>query len=183
MGDSKFVPNLDSDQFDVIVKSSRAYKERSELTELWSKCKRQMFELTDRTKCIGLGNNGVTTYMSDNFTQEDCEYVSEWLKLKKLIAYNCRTFKTVVNGRNTYEIKLASAEQGKQAGITIEPEEYKGNTFFVTRGDYSPLLALVNENLKAAQTNAANDNQREMIEYYIKCFTEGNLEHHKDGTR
>lgn len=184
MGDTKFVPNLDTDQFDVIIKSSRAFKTQADIvSNLWNKCKEPIFYLNDRTKSLGLGDKGITTYFSDNCTSEDSDRVNEWLKLKKLDAYICRTFKTEVNGRTTYDIKLASVEQGESDGITIPAEEYKGNTFVVTRGDYSRLLALVNSNLAIAKKYAANNNQIQMIDQYIKSFAEGSLEAHKEGSR
>lgn len=184
MGDTKFVPNLNAEQFDVIVKASRAYKLHTDaINKLWSKSKKPIFDLTDRTKSLGLGDNGITTYFSDNCTQEDSDCVNEWLKLKKMDAYICRTFKTEVNGIKTYEIKLASVEQGEHKGITTPPEEYKGNQFVVTRGDYSSLLALVNSNLKMAKKYAANENQSQMIENYITSFGEGSLDAHKEGSR
>lgn len=184
MGDTKFVPNLEADQFDVIVKSSRAFKtQESAVSSLWSKTKIPIFYLTDCTKNLGLNGKGITTYFSDNCTEEDSDRVNEWLKLKKMDAYICRTFKTVENGRNIYDIKLASVEQGESKGITIPPEEHKGNTFTVTRGDYSQLLALVNSNLALAKKYAANDNQLQMIDQYIKSFAEGSLDAHKEGSR
>lgn len=184
MGDTKFVPNLSAETFDVIVKASHAFKLHTDAIEkLWSKTKNPIFHLADRTKSLGLGENGITTYFSDNCTQEDSDCVNEWLKLKKMDAYICRTFKTEANGVKTYEIKLASAERGEHKGITIPPEEYKGNKFVVTRGDYSSLLALVNSNLKMAKAYAANDNQSQMIENYITSFGEGSLDAHKEGSR
>lgn len=184
MGDTKFVPNLEVDQFEVIIKSSRTYKLQTDIIEeLWSKCKKPIFYLTERTKSIGLGDKGITTYFSDNCTKEDSDRVTEWLKIKKIIAYNSRTFKTEQDGRITYEIKLSSAEQEEKDGITIQPEECKGFTFVVTRGDYSPIMKLINENLAEAKKYAANDNQTHMIEHFIKSFNDGNINEHKEGSR
>lgn len=184
MGDTKFVPNLDVDQFELIVKSSKAYKTETDTLEgLWNKCKKPIFHLTDRTKSLGLADHGVTTYFSDNCSKEDSDFVNEWLKLKKIEGYICRTFKTEVDGKKTYEIKLASVETGPKEGITIDAEEYKGATFKITRGDYSQLLALVNEKLVHAKKYAANDNQVNMIDQYVRSFAEGSLEAHKEGSR
>lgn len=184
MGDTKFVPNLHADQFEIIVKSSQAYKQQFDIiSDLWSKCRKPIYHLTERTKCIGLANNGITTYFSDNCTKEDSDRVTEWLQSKKIIAYNCRTFKTEVGGSVTYEIKLASSEQGDKDYITMPPEEYKGAKFVVTRGDYASILSMVNKYLAEAKKYAANDNQANMIEHYIKSFAEGNINEHKEGTR
>lgn len=183
MGDTKIVPNLDVEKFEVIVKSSRAFKSQTDVSCLWSKCKVPIFHLTDRTKSLGLGDKGISTYFSDNCTDEDSDRVNEWLKLKKMDAYICRTFKTEVDGKKTYDIKLASVEQGDSDGITIPPEEYKGDTFGVSRGDYSRVLALVNSNLALAKKYAANENQVQMVDQYIKSFAEGSLGAHKEGSR
>lgn len=182
MGGTKIIPNLDVEKFDVIIKSSRAYKSQA-LDDLWAKCRKPIFHLTERTQSFGLGEKGVTTFFSDNCTQEDSDLVTEWLKFKKMDAYLCRTFKTVADGHKTFEIKLASVEQGDKDGITATPEQYKGSTFVVTRGDFSRFLSIINSNLALAKKYAANENQERMIEYYIESFNEGNLEAHKEGAR
>lgn len=184
MGDTKFIPNLDVDKFEAIVTGSQAYQSATkELAFLWSNCKKSIYNLTHRTKNFGFADDGITTYFSENCTQKDSDLVNDWLKLKKLDAYICRTFKITRDGRTTYEIKCASSETGDKAGITIPPEEHNGNTFVVTRGDYSQLLALVSENLAIAKDHAANANQVKMIEEYITSFQEGDLDAHKEGSR
>lgn len=71
MGDTKFLPNLNAEKFDVIIKASRAYKLQTDnMEKLWSKSKNSVYHLTERTKSLGLGENGITTYFSDNCTQE-----------------------------------------------------------------------------------------------------------------
>lgn len=65
----------------------------------------------------------------------------------------------------------------------MEKEKYKNAYFQVTRGDYSPLLSLVNENLSKAIEYAANDNEKNMLKHYINSFREGDLDEHKEGSR
>lgn len=184
MGDSKIVPNLDEDQFRKIIFASKAFENgQTKIESLWNRCRHGIFLLNERTKNLGLCPEGVTTYFSDNCTEDDSNLVNEWLKLKKMEGYICRTFKTVDGGVTTYDIKLASVNDGDRIGITIPPEEYKGCTFKITRGDYSKLLKLVNDNLSIAQKYVSNSNQREMLSHYIKSFTEGSLDEHKEGSR
>lgn len=184
MGDTKFIPNIDVETFEKILKTSNAFKtEQNAIEHIWSKCKIPIFQLTDRTKSLGLASDGITTYFSDNCTKQDSDLVNEWLKFKKIEGYICRTFKSVINGQSTFDIRLASVETGSKEGITHEKEEYKGNLFKVSRGDYSELLKLVNENLLIAKNHAANENQVKMIDQYVRSFKEGSLDAHKEGSR
>ena len=50
-GDSKFVPNMEEERMEMLVKASKAYKTNPELMEkLWQSVKTQMFSLSDREK-------------------------------------------------------------------------------------------------------------------------------------
>ena len=143
-----------------------------------------MFSLNDNNKALGLKGEGITTYFSSNCTKEDADLVGEWMKSKKLEAYICRTFKTIdATGKANYEVRLASSKTGDANGITSPAEAYKGANFQVTRGDYSQLLKKVVEGLSEALRYAANENQRNMLEQYIKSFSEGSLDAHKEGSR
>lgn len=55
--------------------------------------------------------------------------------------------------------------------------------FVVTRGDYAPILKVINTNLTEAKKYAANEIQVQMIEHYIKTFSGGNINKHKNGSR
>ncbi|XP_077293457.1 dipeptidyl peptidase 3 isoform X2 [Arctopsyche grandis] len=184
MGDTKFIPNIPEDKFKTIVRSSKAYKNNPEhLENLWNLCHRQIYTLTDRLKSLGLGEKGISTYFSENCTMEDANLVAKWMRTKKMEAYISRTCKTFENGTPLYSIVLASVDKDPMPPITIEKESYDGALFQVVRGDYSPLLALVNQNLEQAIQYVANDNEKNMIKHYINSFQRGDLDEHKNGSR
>ena len=60
---------------------------------------------------------------------------------------------------------------------------FENADFVITAGDYNKLMAKVNENLSKALNFAANDNEKSMLECYIKSFRQGSLDAHKDGSR
>ncbi|XP_008549924.1 dipeptidyl peptidase 3 isoform X1 [Microplitis demolitor] len=191
-GDSKIIPNLPKDKYELIMKASKAYKQNSkELNDLWSKIKDSMYSLEGKVKSLGLGDKGITTYFSGNCTEEDAELVKEFMQSKNYEAYNNRCFKTVEyytesgqkKERNVYEIKLASLEENDDPKITLPAEIFKGSKFFISRGDYSKLFTAVIDNLTKAKEYAANDNEINMLDKYISHFKTGSLNDHKDGSR
>ena len=184
MGDSKIIPGLDETSFEKIVKCSKAYSALPEkINNIWNLSKNQIFSLNENNKALGLKGQGITTYFSSNCDKDDSDLVADWMKTKKFEAYICRTFKTIENEKTVYEIKLASVKTESDLTLTSTEEEFRGCLFKITRGDYSELLARVVDNLKAAKEFAANDNQKQMLENYVKSFIEGSLVAHKDGSR
>ncbi|XP_045493588.1 dipeptidyl peptidase 3 [Colias croceus] len=184
-GDTKFIPNLPDSTFELIVKSSKAYEnDTTHITKLWQNTHHAIYSIAPRLTSLGLADKGVTTYFSSNCTEEDSNLVNDWMKTKRIEAYICRTFKTTANdGLPLYTIHLASVEKSSKAPITMDKEKYKGAYFQVTRGDYSPLLKLVSDNLTKAIEYAANDNEKNMLKHYVNSFNEGDLNEHKEGSR
>ncbi|XP_026729416.1 dipeptidyl peptidase 3 isoform X1 [Trichoplusia ni] len=184
-GDTKFIPNLPKSCFELIVTSSKAFEDDPQhMMKLWQQTENFIYSTAPRLTSLGLSDKGVTTYFSCNCTEEDSNLVNDWMKTKCFEAYICRTFKTTADdGLPLYTIHLASVETSPKPPLTMEPEKYKGAYFQVTRGDYSPLLKRVNENLVMAREYAANDNEKNMLEHYIKSFKEGDLAEHKEGSR
>ena len=179
-GDSKIVPNITADAFEKIVKASAAHgKDSAAMEELWGSVKTPMYALSERERQLGLGEKGVTTYFSANCDQGDSDKINRYFKLRNLEGYINRALKTVDgNGKNVYEIRNAAVNRA-----VLSEEEFEDASFRVTTGDYSPLLALVNENLKKAAEFAGRDEEKAMLLGYVKSFEEGSLAAHKDGSR
>ncbi|XP_067877507.1 dipeptidyl peptidase 3 [Heterodontus francisci] len=189
-GDTKFVPNLPQEKLKALVWQSRAYKQNPKgMEDLWKMCSELMYSLDDRQKQLGLGSKGTTTYFSGNCDLADAELAQKFLDSKGISAYNTRLFKTEgADGKSLYEVRLASVikddasleqETDNKCGIT----EVDGVTFKVVRGDYSPLLKRVVENLEKAKCHAATPNVVKMLEQYIRCFRTGSIEAHKEGSK
>ncbi|XP_070578955.1 dipeptidyl peptidase 3-like [Ptychodera flava] len=190
-GDTKFVPNLPKEKFYCVIKSSAAYaKDAAGIEELWDACNHALYSLGDRERELGLGDKGITTYFSSNCTMQDAEKAQKLMNDKDISPYNTRLFKTVdANGAVIYEIRLASSLTTDESVEEVEKSNkcgtynFEGDTFKVTRGDYAPLMARMNDNLKLAKEHAANDNERDMLEHYVNSFTTGSVKAHMDGSR
>merc|ERR1719410_2353858 len=145
---------------------------------LWQSVKGPMFSLTDREKQLGLGEKGITKYFTPNCDLEDSQVINKFMKTKNLEGYISRVIKTSEAEKTVYEIRHAGVEDKE-----LYQEEFEGCLFKVTTGDYNDLLKNVVDNLELAMEHAANANEKNMIEQYMKSFTEGSLDRHKDGSR
>ncbi|XP_060679496.1 dipeptidyl peptidase 3 [Hemiscyllium ocellatum] len=189
-GDTKFVPNLPQEKFKALVWNSAAYKQKpGEIECLWRVCGQLIFSLDDRQKQLGLGEKGITTYFSGNCALKDAELAQKFLDSKDISAYNTRLFKTEgADGKLLYEVRLASVmkddvpaegESDNKCGVY----EFDGVMFRVVRGDYSPLMKRVAENLEKAKEYAASPNVVQMLGQYIRSFTTGSIDAHKEGSK
>jgi len=178
-GDSKFVPNLEKDRLELLMKSTKAYQDSpEEMDKLWSMVKGPLYSLTDQQKQLGLGQKGITKYFTPNCDQTDSELVNRFMKKKNLEGYINRVIKTKEDDRVVYEIRHAAVEDRE-----LYKEEFEGCVFKVTTGDYNELLDNVCKNLELAVKYAANNDEKEMLVEYVKSFREGSLDRHKDGSR
>ncbi|GFQ98093.1 dipeptidyl peptidase 3 [Trichonephila clavata] len=82
-GDTKFVPDLEKEKFVRLLKAT-TYGELfpQEMELILSSCLESIYSLNDNNRQLGFPHNGTTTYLSKNFTPEDNEIVTEFLKKK-----------------------------------------------------------------------------------------------------
>lgn len=178
------------EKLEKLVKLSKAWQsDKAAMEQLWSEVSEPLYSMRDSEKNLGFPPKGTTTYFSKNCTEKDGELVTTYLKKKGIEGYITRLFKEKVPGagdQDCYEIRYASVlstEDNEAAGHLGKDEMDNKSAVKFTRGDYAPLLKRTVENLKLAQENAANPNQREMLAKYIESFRVGSLDAHKDGSR
>lgn len=103
-----------------------------------------------------------------------------------LDAYNTRAFKDANTGE--YVIRFASSLGNND----MEERAYLGKIMHLTegqhkfrleRGDYSPIMKLLNKHLELAKKSARNETESKMIAEYLKHFNSGDLSEHKEGSR
>ncbi|GFR99722.1 dipeptidyl peptidase 3 [Elysia marginata] len=197
-GDTKFVPNVDKVKVERLIKASKAFQDNATLLQsLWDYVKDRMFSLDNGQAELGLGDKGTTTYYSANCTETDANIAQEFMTSKNISPYNTRLFKTKDpnSGVDVYEVRMAAVQSTKSEvpgytnGSVLGDFDFtpsgqeKVVKFKVTRGDYSPLMSMLVEELENAKEQAANDNERNMLVEYIKSFSTGSLPAHKDGSR
>ncbi|XP_073419365.1 dipeptidyl peptidase 3-like isoform X2 [Dendrobates tinctorius] len=190
-GDTKFVPTVPKEKLEKLLRASEAFTEDPEGMEaLWKMVEDGMYSLEPQERQLGLGDHGISTYFSANCTLEDAELIQKFLDSKSLSAYNTRLFKTQDDGgRTKYEVRLASVSKEGSGDASSDLSkvlgqfEFEGHEIRVTKGDYSPLLLRVRENLEKAKVYASNENQRKMLEEYGRSFQEGSIEAHKEGSK
>ena len=88
--------------------------------------------------------------------------------------YNNRLFK---RADGTLELRMASVESQPAQRI-----DFHDTAIEKTTGDYAPILSTVVRYLKKAQEYALNETEVKYLQEYINSFTDGDLQHHIDGS-
>uniref|UniRef100_A0A8C1NYL8 Dipeptidyl peptidase 3 n=1 Tax=Cyprinus carpio TaxID=7962 RepID=A0A8C1NYL8_CYPCA len=181
-GDTKFIPNLPKEKFKALVWESLAFKQSpGDMETLWGCCCEPLYSLEDKQKQLGLGEKGISAYFSGNCCLEDAEFAQKFLDSKVYCTLersgyyeNCVELMTQIQH---YHSLSAFSE------VCCGKHEFEDSVFSVKRGDYAFLMEKVCQNLEKAKDYAANENQKRMLEEYIRSFTCGSVEAHKEGSR
>ncbi|KAL5008870.1 hypothetical protein ScPMuIL_014451 [Solemya velum] len=195
-GDSKIIPNLPKEKFEMLVMcSAAAQADVVGIQKLWTAVRDNMFSLSDKQRELGLGKKGTTTYFSANCNAEDAKIAQEFMISKDLSPYNTRLFKVEdpQTKQATYQIRLASSEEGAgdvpDCGCILGDHQFKPEgseapiTFQISRGDYSKLMGLVADNLEKTRKYSSNELERSMLTEYIRSFRTGSIPAHKEGSK
>ncbi|MCL4128954.1 UNVERIFIED_CONTAM: hypothetical protein GTU68_000126 [Idotea baltica] len=181
-GDRKFIPVVEKEKLEKLIRSSKAYLEASDIMDTYlNGCLDAAYDLSETKKFLGLPEQGVTMYFTPNCTADDAAIVKEYLSSKNIEAWNTRLLKYEKNGETILDIRIASIENSSAEGITVATEEFQGHKICVSRGDYAFALRQMIKELEQAKAYA-NDLEVKMLDRYIESFTTGSVKSHKEGS-
>ena len=182
-GDSKFIPRIKSDAFAALAKTS------TEADKIYSTFKDDLYESKSTPRMhLGYPDQGhVSTYYPDSpdITRDQIDYISGFLKEKKLMPENTRLHQT---DSGDYDLLIASAVKDP-ATRDIDKDEYtlegplKDKKLRIVYGDYQTEMSKIARNLMEAKKNALNDEEDAMQADYVKAFHDGSMNAHKDSQR
>ncbi|CAD5120906.1 DgyrCDS9459 [Dimorphilus gyrociliatus] len=181
-GDTKIIPAIGFSEFEKIVKLSKAYEKETSITnEIWSNVKDHICSLTDKNQQLGFGDQGITTYYSQNCDAKDAEILQEFLETKKISPYNTRVVK---NKDGSYDIRIASVNESQSELMEFTTKSNQKINIRIVQGDYCDILKKTCNFLELArQTNFANEREKVMLRHYINSFKTGSIDEHKEGSK
>jgi len=169
-GDSKFIPALPRERFELFLNSCSA-----DVSDLWKEIGDRTYGLPVRQRQLGLGQEkGISTYYSANCEEGDAKFVQTFMDKIGLSPYNTRLFK---NEDGTLVIKVASAEK-----LETQTHEVEGKTILVEYGDHQYPMSLIAKNIQASIEHVANEHEEKMMECYVDSFANGSIDAHKAGS-
>ncbi|KAG5652743.1 hypothetical protein H0H81_003884 [Sphagnurus paluster] len=178
-GFTKILPRVSAEKFEAVVKNSQ---NTEKALGLWNDLKEHIYASTpDSSLFIGKRNLGHVSnyYLGEPITDEEVASVQAAAEALGIDVLNTRVVK---NDVDDFTLLVASAQTQPTVTHAIDHKSAKA-TLKVEYGDFSESLKAVNEALREAKKYAANDNQKEMIEGYIKSFDSGSIQDHKDGSK
>ena len=169
-GDTKFVPQLNADQFKKVYKASESYQVYSEKMDfLMEKIEKEVYTEEDPFARIGFRdeNNGTTSYYSSNVTKDDAKMIDDWCVEINVSPLNTRLFKT---GDNEYELRLASQYYSAEKTSYCKTYEKDGKKLTVVAQDFVDFMTTAANELRKAQDYATDGSQQEMVKSYVEHF-------------
>lgn len=176
-GDSKFVPRLSVEEFQLLVDSLK----NEQISALFDSVKRAIYSLDDKIAMLGSPEDGhVSGYYLNVVSKIEGEAVDAALAKHGIMPENIRVSKA---DDSHFVVHVASAFISNATGYypdKIEFEIQGGRKASLTFkfGDHSKEFAKIVENLEQAKKYAANDTQVKMLENYIASFMTGSMNCH-----
>jgi len=167
-GDRKFIPRISSKIFkqllQVLDNSSRYYNDLLE----------KIYDLRDEVKLLNYPSKGVTTYYSNNMTEDEISIINEYCISITLEQWNTRVTKV----KNNFVIHVASITKKE-----TKETNYKHLSISIKYGDFSEELSKVNKHLLGAKKFTRSQDQLLMLDSYIEHFQTGNVDSHKESQK
>ncbi|KAF8964677.1 aflatoxin-detoxifizyme [Flammula alnicola] len=180
-GFTKIVPRVDSDKFEAVITQSI---NSSKVVPLWKNLKDHIYAVSpESTLFIGKRNLGHVSnyYLGEPIDDDEVAAVQAAAEKLGVDVLNTRVMK---NGPNDFTLLVASADKAQPLAVhEIDINSGDKAKLQVQYGDFSEALTKVVDALKEAKKYTANENQTNMIEAYIKSFTTGSIQDHKDGSK
>ncbi|KAF7713068.1 Dipeptidyl-peptidase 3 [Penicillium ucsense] len=188
-GDSKFIPRISASALEALSSSA------SETKEAFKKANSTgggIYETSEQSLMhLGYPADGhMTTYYPDSptITKDEITAIGDLMEKKGLALENTRIRKT---SSGDFELLVASGvanppARDRDLGETDTFEmdgALKGKTLRLVFGDYQEQMAKIAHNIKLAEKNAANENQKKMLDAYALSFGAGSIEAFKESQR
>ena len=170
----KFFPEFNKSEsesqaiFENILKTSTRY---TEFSSIWQIIKCIIFDKSENVINIDLEEKeGKNCYYLGGIKKEQIKATDKLLLNKNISLSNTRLFYY-----NSQVITLI--------GSITEKQENCDNDIVLLYGEFAPFLKIITDNLKKAKEHTTKDAEGELIEDYIKFFTDGDIKYHKESQK
>ncbi|GLA82540.1 hypothetical protein AtubIFM56815_006725 [Aspergillus tubingensis] len=188
-GDSKFIPRLPVEALQALASATPKTKAAFDLANSTGG---GIYETDEQSRMhLGYPEGGhMTTYYPDSpsITKDEITAIGDLMEQKGLPLENTRLKKTE---SGDFELLIASGVSSPpvrdrdlgDADIFELDGKLKGKTLRLVFGDYREEMAKVAHSVKQAGLNAANENQKRMLDAYAMSFGSGSIEAFKESQR
>lgn len=188
-GDSKFIPRLPESALEALASVTPVTKAAFQKANGTGG---GIYETSEESMMLlGYPQGGhMTTYYLDapSITKDEITAVGDVMEKKGLALENTRLRKTA---SGDFELLIASGvshppardrDLGETEAFDLEGN-LKGKTLRLVFGDHQEEMAKVAHRIKQAERNAANENQKKMLDAYALSFGAGSIEAFKESQR
>jgi dipeptidyl-peptidase-3 len=166
----KFIPELDCDKFEEILKCSDKI---DEIRYIWDCIKGIVYDNSSHYKNIKLKeNNGINSYYLGDIKEEDIKNIDSFLIQNEVDVVNTRLM--MVN-QNKFAFLIACVEN--------RTEEFTEHGLIGYYGEFSAFLGKVSESFIKAREYSHNDVSSKMIDEYLEWLKFGKISNYKESQR
>jgi len=176
-GDKKFVPRIKPDE---MVRLVQILTDNSQTLQLFNNRVDKIYSLENNEKILGFPPNNTSHYFSNNLTEEEIKKVTKFMESINMEGWNTRLYK--LDGPQPLYMILVASSSVKPEMHVNKIYDFEGISVSVSCMDHSDELTNIVKWLETAK-QYANPVQRDMLESYVKHFTYGNIEDHKESQR